>query len=1195
MANDKQKLFRQKITEAVAEFGSFPQIASKGEVAKSTWHDVVNGKSLPNLEPTWRNMLAVLRTLPAERFHDVDWDMLYRGACREAGKEIPDDKPQPVHTAHTSGEAPSRLHLERGLASVHVFALPPVSRLEIVYRHLEKSDGRPMLLIGEGGLGKSVLLAELARHLGHNASGAVVLVPCARIPSHADLTTAQTADAALATAAGLPEAGLAAFARRLGETYGDVHVLVDTLDAVLTEDTAAALTDALEEIAGYSRLIVTCRTREYDDLIHDPLRGARFGDRHCDAVRMPVLRRAEILQWADHYVRSLDRSDHERERFVARLSDVVSAATVQQVCAVPLRLALACDLYSAEGVVPSDLTITGLYFAYWERRIARDRDGRRTAAAALREEAALALARALLAGSTDRLALEEAATRLPSGVTPLLSEGVLQLQGGRVGFFHQTYAEFAIALLLARESLAAELEDLGSRLADHHSPFWAVARHLLQMPRTTDERFTELRAVVPLLTSEGAHVQVLAALARDEPGTLLDLAARIGKHDPALLKSLLPLLGDARESCAEAALEISVPLLEEIEGKVVKLAAETVGSLLARTNSPLRAHQLMATLETVLRRRREAEHGLPHITWVPLPRALISATLSNGPDPLVEQGLLDRYADLGVLGQEEILRTFLRRARAGTDVPPEQWRTLAAAALATELPDGLSEPEEAELLSHFWESAEVRYDQGWERWQDVLGADLPARWPRAQIRFVADLADDPAVRTALLDDLLHDVSTIRRELLLNVARFVADRDPVSFVASLPALPREPSRAMVGFIAKLATQCAKDLERPSRAELIATLVAAEPVEPRKVWPAVIQLAGDDLDAHADLLDRFTGLDRIRGDTWEAARNSALKTWFDTAPLEFLRQHAATLHASLPATQKNARTRATLDGRLALFDDQARTSLHQTVVRGSAVLTASEATRSLSRSAAELDVVLDVAGARWFLDLLATPHTGAATELARALCDETRLPDPVLTLVTSSGGAVLVRQRLQQAVSSKRSTDLPATLVELLARMNRVASLPRDESRRVLDTVTGPVLRIAESSAVPLQATAQNDLATNFACWVTTVTRLALHSLPAAEVAASVRLVLSGWDPRQIGNRVERDVVTLLIAVLHHHPQFADWLVTELWPASGPGTKRAIAEAFAVHERRTPGHRALTLAQSPDCPPDLAHRIRTWLRH
>lgn len=389
--------------------------------------------------------------------------------------------------------------------------------------------------------------------------------------------------------------------------------------------------------------------------------------------------------------------------------------------------------------------------------------------------------------------------------------------------------------------------------------------------------------------------------------------------------------------------------------------------------------------------------------------------------------------------------------------------------------------------------------------------------------------------------------------------------------------------MVGFIAKLATQCAKDLERPSRAELIATLVAAEPVEPRKVWPAVIQLAGDDLDAHADLLDRFTGLDRIRGDTWEAARNSALKTWFDTAPLEFLRQHAATLHASLPATQKNARTRATLDGRLALFDDQARTSLHQTVVRGSAVLTASEATRSLSRSAAELDVVLDVAGARWFLDLLATPHTGAATELARALCDETRLPDPVLTLVTSSGGAVLVRQRLQQAVSSKRSTDLPATLVELLARMNRVASLPRDESRRVLDTVTGPVLRIAESSAVPLQATAQNDLATNFACWVTTVTRLALHSLPAAEVAASVRLVLSGWDPRQIGNRVERDVVTLLIAVLHHHPQFADWLVTELWPASGPGTKRAIAEAFAVHERRTPGHRALTLAQSPDCPP------------
>lgn len=763
-------------------------------------------------------------------------------------------------------------------------------------------------------------------------------------------------------------------ARQLRETYGQVHVLVDTLDSVLTEDTAAALTDALEEVAEHARLVVTCRTREYDDLIDDPLRGARFGDRRCEAVRLPVLKREEILQWAGHYVRSLDRSDHERERFIDRLSDVVSAATVQQVCAVPLRLALACDLYSAEGIVPSDLTITGLYFAYWERRIARDRDGRRTTVAASREAAALALARALLRESADRLALEEPAARLPSGVDALLSEGVLQIQGGRVGFFHQTYAEFAIALLLARESVTAELEDLGGRLADHHSPFWPVARHLLQMPRTTDERFAELRAVVPLLTSEGAHVQVLASLAREDPCTLLDLAARIGAHDLTLRKSLLPLLGDARETCAEAALQISVPLLEEIEGKLVKLAAQTVGSLLARTNSPLRRSLLMTALETVLRRRDDGEHHLPHITWVPLPQVLISGTLSKGPDPLVEQGLLDRYARLGVLGQEEILRTFLRRARTGTCVPPEQWRALATVALATELPPGLSEEEETELMGRFWESAEVRHDRAWARWQDVLGAELPERWPRAQVRFVVELAGDPLVRTELLDDLLHDVSTVRRERLLAVARFVADRDPVALVASLPALPREPSRAMVGFIAKLATQCAKELGRSAREGLITTLVAAEPVEPRKVWPAIIQLAAADLDTHEALLDRFTRLDRVRADTWEPARNSALKTWFDTAPLQFLQQHAATLHTLLPATQKNARVRATLDGRLALFDDEARESLGRTVVRGSAPLTASEAMRSLCRSAAELDVVLDESGTRWFLDLLGTPMPG-----------------------------------------------------------------------------------------------------------------------------------------------------------------------------------------------------------------------------
>ena len=74
-----------------------------------------------------------------------------------------------------------------------------------------------------------------------------------------------------------------------------------------------------------------------------------------------------------------------------------------------------------------------------------------------------------------------------------------------------------------------------------------------------------------------------------------------------------------------------------------------------------------------------------------------------------------------------------------------------------------------------------------------------------------------------------------------------------------------------------------------------------------------------------------------------------------------------------------------------------------------------------------------------------------------------------------------------------------------------------------------------------------------------------------------------------------MITLLIAVLHHHQEFANWLVTDLWPAAGPGTKWAIAEAFAVHERRRPGPCALTLAQSPDCPPALARRIRHLLRH
>ncbi|MEV4658738.1 hypothetical protein [Micromonospora sp. NPDC049301] len=52
----------------------------------------------------------------------------------------------------------------------------------------------------------------------------------------------------------------------------------------------------------------------------------------------------------------LARGEVGTERFIESLSDAVRSATVHNVSAVPLRLALACDLYSSTGTVPADLT-----------------------------------------------------------------------------------------------------------------------------------------------------------------------------------------------------------------------------------------------------------------------------------------------------------------------------------------------------------------------------------------------------------------------------------------------------------------------------------------------------------------------------------------------------------------------------------------------------------------------------------------------------------------------------------------------------------------------------------------------------------------------------------------------------------------------------------------------------------------------
>lgn len=128
----------------------------------------------------------------------------------------------------------------------------------------------------------------------------------------------------------------------------------------------------------------------------------------------------------------------------------------------PVRLAMACEIYAVTGSLPEDLTVTSLYSAYWEAKVA-DRRARRGAEAQEREQAAICVAEGIWTTSTTRFT--EFVGLSPShGSSALLSEGILQQVGLKVGFFHQTFAEYAVARHLATFAVARDWDRLGAAL-----------------------------------------------------------------------------------------------------------------------------------------------------------------------------------------------------------------------------------------------------------------------------------------------------------------------------------------------------------------------------------------------------------------------------------------------------------------------------------------------------------------------------------------------------------------------------------------------------------------------------------------------------------------------------------------------------------------------------------------------------------
>jgi hypothetical protein len=1207
--------FTTELTMAVTALGGDRKAADASGVAKSVWEDTRKGRSIPNSN-SWPAMLAVLESASSQTRRTVDWQTLYNDARSESGRP---DRPKPTQPSATSGSittqtqpaapwTPVARSFAEQLDGLAPFALPSFSRLDLLSRALDDAGatpGRVWFVVGEGGLGKSVLLGQLGRTLalgGENRSApgaaAVVLVTCASILSAADLSTGAGADLALGEAAAvhLPgpgpapaTAGLRDLVHRLAAAHGAVYLLVDTLDVILTEGTVDAVAAVLADAAHEAQLFLTCRTQEFEDLFPQAQdRLPRLGPHRCEALQIPKLTAPDITTWASAYVAMLDRSAEERERFIASLSDAVCAANVREVCAVPLRLALACDLYTTgDGDVPTDLTITGLFMSYWEKRIRRDRRGRRSSQSRAQEAAALQIATSVLAQSTERLSLTVDAAPLADdpGIRALLSEGVIRRRAGRNEFFHQSFAEFAVARLLLETGAGGQLARLGTALEDAHSHLWPVARHLL-LQDASDDRYLDLQAAVPRQVAEGASIHVLAALARKSPELLAAEADTLGEQDPALLHSLVPLLANAPAVCAPTALEIGVPLLAVIGDTSVTEAARVIGFLLTRVDSPTRITHLSAALDFVAERRELMTNS----QWLNLPESLVKPICSAGLDQACTKLLCSRYTQIGVNAQRAILRAGLALhegygEQAGRS---EQWRAVAAEMLSAELPPEMSQDEYVALLRRCWQDERIREEQGWTGWREMLQADLPKRWDTAQVRLAFEFARDPVVRSELLSGLLGSAPLTFQDRWVNVSRFIADLAPQDVVAALLAATELSGRQAVGSAAALAIQIAVGLDRAARESLLRVLAPLEAGDHRRIWPAMIALAGDETDLHEQLLAAFIESDqesRQGADKadWDSARVSGLNTWLHQAPTGFLAQNRSTFRALLPAQgTKAAQRRAELEGRIALCDDQAHAWVESEVLQGQNWASAGTAVKALRRACGEGRIDPDSPVIDWLAVLLPTRHTAAAQQIAELLADEAaipRLPPLEPTVV----------DRLCQAVDRREDSQLSGALIGLLKRLDSSCPLPVESVRLVLRKLSEPVFALPQRLKGEVCVQDQAEMTSEVSRWVEAVNGLGWHRLAVDEIEGVIRTALTGWDGHDLGTRVSRALTTVMRGMLARSPGFAGWLVDELWPATGPGTKSAIMDAFMAHERLTPTHFAFTLSKRPDCPAEIKARV------
>jgi hypothetical protein len=1075
--------------------------------------------------------------------------------------------------------------------SLRPHTLTPVPRLPVLDNAFKKKRQREeasaagrqvMVIVGEGGMGKSVLLGQLldafdagqedpARPRGM-FSGAAVLVSCAgaSLPSsHLDRNDVDRSLGRAVGNVGWASDGLLSALARLKNEHGSVTLLLDTLDLLLSPETLPALADVIAEALDVGEVIVTCRAQEFSSYLDGAHQGAPRLANRLTTVKLRKLAPEEILRWADAYLAAPGRAPgREDATFRSKLeAGLHRRGSVWEVCSVPVRLALTCEVFAEEGDLPEDLTVAALYNAYWDARVARHAGVRSDAKSA----AALAAA-AKVVTETGRLrprvpAAELDPQHLP-GLQLLASEGVLTELPTGWEVFHQTFAEYAAARwILTFGPESKHVDQLAEQLRAGRTNLWPLAGSLLlQADRYED--YLALARRLPIRGPEGAKVHTVAALRQPNPQALAAVVQEV-ERQPELWPAVLPELGNAPRA-ATAAPRIVLQALREDPRHLASPATAALAALLARTGEDAPAI-LAGTLQTLT----DAHADIPDSTLDQHVSKVLRTQLDGSVLPQTLPVLTEFYRRLGALGRQAIVRIHLDVRSRLTE---REVVALAQVALAAPCPP-LRDQEGVDLLRLFWDCAPIRTERGWRSWREILADDLPpGTWHNAKVKFLGHLADsDTATRTEIVDDLL-DGQITDPVSHINTFEYIAARNPDWLARMLLARAAPTDPRVIGAIASVSSALVHGLPQAMSLQLMGWLTPRREVSPRQVWPCQIVLAGQSVPTQRQLFQEL-----VAANEPQPVIDSAIDAWMYRTTPQVVQALTADLRLLLGGNDPDVlQARARLEGRRADADADARAWITAQVlgtpssrVAGAAVKTTADV---LARARRPVDRPL----AEWLTSLVATKHTDAARRLLELIYAAEVVDDATFAAIAPRLVPALT-DRLDQAVDRLEDAQLIQAILDCLIRADRLRSIEPDVVRRVYDSLVGCLSRAPGKGARFDTTSAVNSIAT--VCGT-----LMARCLPSDEVRQRIGSLLTGFDPGAVANKTVRSVASMLVGIQGRDPQALDWMEDIFGRAdTALGVQLAIAEAFLVNDHRYPGGRASRLKDRKDCPPEVVTYI------